>query len=170
MGIQVAMSAAAGNGGSAELTPEQQQLYQATQEWMQLDGTRERSARRDSRADAAARERMVADRTRILLLLFSSRLKSHLKSLLRESDWQKPLTAHCQSLIYEKGLKNVTVDELVIATQQKAVEGVPAKTKTDMIKVGQQTAKSRGSFVRGALTHPTALFSLASCSTFETRW
>ena len=42
---------------------------------------------------------------------------------------------HCQNMILEKGLQNVTVDDLVVSTMSKAKEAVPLAVKKAMIQV-----------------------------------
>lgn len=70
-------------------------------------------------------------------------LKRHLKARLVDAHWKEELTAHCQSMILERGLNNVTVDELVVSTQQKAAESVPKKVKNDMMEHIRETLIER---------------------------
>jgi hypothetical protein len=63
------------------------------------------------------------------------RLKAQLKARLLESQWQKDLTTACQAVLLERGLQNVTVEELVEATQQRASDAVTPAIRASMMEV-----------------------------------
>lgn len=86
------------------------------------------------------------------LFLVFVRLKSYLRSRLIESQWKNDLMAECQSVIFERGLQNVTVDELVHATNQKAMEGIPHKVKQTMIEVRKDYNRHKAMHIHHRMT------------------
>ena len=70
--------------------------------------------------------------------LLSDRLRLRLPSCsVAHSLCELALSPLASDLIYEKGLNNVTVDELVLATQQKANDAVPPKVKKEVMEVSR---------------------------------
>lgn len=59
-------------------------------------------------------------------------LKRHLKDLLLESTWKDEVSKTCQNIVSQKGFEQVTLQDLVTATDQKAKECVPGSVEQDM--------------------------------------
>jgi hypothetical protein len=122
-----------------QLTPEQQQLYQDLQEQMRADGSREQSTHT---ADAQGCMRTEGKQARPRLTELPCalaprcvRLKAVLKARLQQVGWQKELTTHCQSVLTSRGLQQVTIDELIDATQQKAEQAIPETIREELQQV-----------------------------------
>lgn len=61
------------------------------------------------------------------------RLKELLRTRLIECGWKDQLKAYCKEIIREKGVENVSVDDLVAAVTPKARATVPDIIKRELL-------------------------------------
>lgn len=61
------------------------------------------------------------------------RLKELLRTRLIECGWKDQMKAHCKEIIKEKGVENVTVDDLVAEITPKGRASVPDSIKRELL-------------------------------------
>uniref|UniRef100_A0A3B1IJ78 Transcription and mRNA export factor ENY2 n=1 Tax=Astyanax mexicanus TaxID=7994 RepID=A0A3B1IJ78_ASTMX len=66
--------------------------------------------------------------------LFSCWLKELLRAKLIECGWRDQLKAHCKEVIKEKGIENVTVEDLVAGVTPKGRALVPDSVKKELLQ------------------------------------
>lgn len=62
------------------------------------------------------------------------RLKELLRTRLIECGWKEKLKAHCKETVRQKGVENVTVDDLVTEITPKGRELVPDSVKRELLQ------------------------------------
>ncbi|XP_064466700.1 transcription and mRNA export factor ENY2-like [Ornithodoros turicata] len=62
------------------------------------------------------------------------RLKELLRTRLIECGWKDQLKAHCKEVIKEKGVENVTVDDLIAEITPKGRATVPDSIKRELLQ------------------------------------
>lgn len=62
------------------------------------------------------------------------RLKELLRTRLIECGWQDQLKAQCKEIVKDRGLENVTVDELVQELTPKGRSSVPDSVKRELLQ------------------------------------
>ncbi|KAF2357091.1 Transcription factor enhancer of yellow 2 [Trinorchestia longiramus] len=61
------------------------------------------------------------------------RLKEKLKNRLTESGWKDDMKAHAKDIVKERGLNQITVDDLVRAITPRGRESVPTSVKQELL-------------------------------------
>jgi enhancer of yellow 2 transcription factor len=61
------------------------------------------------------------------------RLKDLLRTRLTDSGWREQLKAHCKEIVRQKGLENITVDDLVLEVTPYARSIVPDDVKKELL-------------------------------------
>lgn len=61
------------------------------------------------------------------------RLKERLKNRLTECGWTDDMKAHAREIVKERGLEQITVDELVRAITPKGRDTVPTSVKQELL-------------------------------------
>eukprot|EP01114_Cavostelium_apophysatum_P017018 TRINITY_DN4963_c0_g1_i1.p1 TRINITY_DN4963_c0_g1~~TRINITY_DN4963_c0_g1_i1.p1 ORF type:complete len:108 (-),score=1.29 TRINITY_DN4963_c0_g1_i1:3-326(-) len=62
------------------------------------------------------------------------RIKDMLRTKLVECGWRDELKQHCRDLIKQRGLENVTVEDLVVETTPKGRALVPQAVKAEVLQ------------------------------------
>lgn len=62
------------------------------------------------------------------------KLKQVLRAQLIECGWRDELKAHAKQIVKERGVENVTVDDLIAEITPKARETVPDSVKRDLLQ------------------------------------
>lgn len=62
------------------------------------------------------------------------KLKQVLRAQLIECGWRDELKAHAKHIVKERGVENVTVDDLIAEITPKARETVPDSVKRDLLQ------------------------------------
>ncbi|XP_022798975.1 transcription and mRNA export factor ENY2-like [Stylophora pistillata] len=81
---------------------------------------------KDSQLSASINQKLVESGER-------ERLKELLRTKLIECGWRDKLRSHCKDVIKQKGLENVTVDDLVAEITPKGRALVPDEVKREML-------------------------------------
>jgi len=82
---------------------------------------------KDSQLSASINQKLVESGER-------ERLKELLRTRLIECGWRDKLRSHCKEVIKQKGLENVTVDDLVAEITPQGRALVPDEVKRDMLQ------------------------------------
>nr|XP_039255592.1 transcription and mRNA export factor ENY2-like [Styela clava] len=81
---------------------------------------------RDSQMRAAINQQLVETGER-------EKLKELLRMRLTECGWRDDLKQHCKEILRERGLENVTVDDLVREITPKGRQTVPDSVKKELL-------------------------------------
>ncbi|ESN92064.1 hypothetical protein HELRODRAFT_181843 [Helobdella robusta] len=102
----------------------------------------------DKTSEEKKREHQIKVKATINQKLIESGERERLKELLRtrliECGWRDQLKLHCKEIVKQKGLENITVDDLVSEITPRARSLVPDEVKKEMLQrikafVGQQS-------------------------------
>ena len=81
---------------------------------------------RDAQMRATVNQRLIESGER-------ERLKELLRNRLVECGWRDQVKTHCKDIVKQRGLENVTVDDLVTEVTPKARQLVPDNVKKELL-------------------------------------
>ncbi|XP_053183076.1 transcription and mRNA export factor ENY2 [Scomber japonicus] len=82
---------------------------------------------KESRMKATVNQKMTETGER-------ERLKELLRAKLTECGWMDQMKAHCKDVIKDKGLENVTVEDLIVEITPKGRALVPDSVKKELLQ------------------------------------
>lgn len=82
---------------------------------------------RDAQMRATVNQRLIESGER-------EKLKEILRSRLVECGWRDQVKSHCKEIVKQRGLENVTVDDLVTEVTPKARQLVPDSVKKELLQ------------------------------------